>query len=145
MRDGTARRLSRLHTTVFRLSGGRVGKRAVNNDMLLLTTRGRKTGRPHTVPLLYLSEGDHLVIIASWGGRDYHPQWYTNLLAHPEADVNVGGVRRRVVARTADTAERAVWWQRAVDAYPRYADYQRRTRREIPIVFLEPRQKHAGQ
>lgn len=139
MRDDTARRLSRLHTAVFRLTRGRVGKRLVNNDMLLLTTRGRKTGRPRTVPLLYLSEGDRIVVIASWGGRDYHPEWYTNLLADPEAEVNLGGLRRRVVARTAGGADRAEWWQRAIAAYPRYAAYQRRTNREVPIVFLEPR------
>ncbi len=139
MRDSTVRRLSRVHTAVFRITRGRVGKRLVNNDMLLLTTRGRKTGRPHTVPLLFLREGDHLAVIASWGGRNYHPQWYTNLLADPEAEVNLGGLRRRVIALTADGAERAELWQQAVAAYPPYADYQRRTDREVPIVFLEPR------
>ncbi len=115
-----------------------MGARLVNNDMLLLTTRGRRTGRSHTVPLLYLKGGDALVIIASWGGRDHHPHWYLNLLAEPRAEVHVRGRVWRVEARTAQGTERAAWWQRAVDAHHGYAEYQGRTRREIPVVILEP-------
>src|SRR5918994_5462186 len=79
MRDATARRLSRLHVLVYRLTGGRIGRRLVNNDMLLLTTCGARTGRKHTVPLLYLRDGETLVVIASWGGRPKNPHWFTNL------------------------------------------------------------------
>ncbi len=106
--------------------------------MLLLTTRGRTSGKSHTVPLLFLQDGEMLVVVASWGGRDYHPDWYLNLGARPVATVNLRGVIRNVVARTADTGERAIWWQRVQEAYRGYEQYQARTRREIPIVFLEP-------
>lgn len=139
MKDSTARRLSRLHTAVFRSTRGRIGRRLVDNDMLLLTTVGRKTGRLHTVPLLYLTEGDTVVVIASWGGRPHHPQWYTNLLAQPAATINIRGRKRRVAARTADRVERAAWWPRIEATYDGYRDYQSRTDREIPVVFLEPR------
>ena len=139
MRDATARRLSRFHTILYRTTRGRVGRRLVANDMLLLTTVGRASGTPHTVPLLYLQDGETLVVIASWGGRDYHPDWYLNLIAQPAATVNIGGVSRHVIARTADQGERAIWWPRIQQAYRSYEVYQRRTRREIPIVFLEPK------
>ena len=136
MRDATARRLSRLHATVFRATRGRIGRRLVANDMLLLTTRGRRSGRLHTVPLLYLRDGDDVVVVASWGGRDYHPDWYLNLLAHPDASINLDGSERAVIARPAAPEERAIWWHRAAHAFPGYREYQGRTTREIPIVFL---------
>ncbi len=107
--------------------------------MLLLTTMGRTSGKSHTVPLLYLQDGETLVVVASWGGRDYHPDWYLNLIAQPAATVNTGGISRPVVARTADQEERAMWWARVQQAYRGYEVYQSRTRREIPIVLLEPR------
>lgn len=138
MRDSTAKRLSRLHTLLYRATGGRVGRRLVANDMLLLTTTGVRTGKPHTVPLLYLRDGAAFVVFASWGGRPSHPEWYLNLEADPTAVVQVLGKRTSVVARNAGPDERATWWIRAVDAYEGYDVYQRRTDREIPVVFLEP-------
>lgn len=105
--------------------------------MLLLTTVGRHTGDPHTVPLLYLRDRDRLVVIASWGGRPQHPHWYLNLKARPDAVVQIDGVSRSVRARTADPNERDRWWPRVVEAYAGYAEYQSRTDREIPVVFLE--------
>ncbi len=119
------------------MTRGRVGKRLVDNDMLLLTTSGRVTGEPHTVPLLYLRDGNRLVVIASYGGRDDHPDWYLNLESAPEVVVELPGIRLRMVARTADPDERARWWPRILDAYDGYAVYQSRTRREIPVVFLD--------
>ncbi len=107
--------------------------------MLLLNTRGRTSGKLHTVPLLYLQDGETPVVVASWGGRDYHPDWYLNLIAQPAATVNIGRVNRRVIARTADREERSIWWPRIEQAYRSYKVYQSRTRREIPIVLLEPR------
>lgn len=138
MRDGTAKLLSHVHTAAYRLSAGRIGGRLVDNDMLLLTTVGRLTGRPHTVPLLFLRDDDRLVVFASWGGRDDHPEWYLNLLADPGAKVQVGGERHRVVATTAAPGERDRWWRAAIAAYGGYAGYERRTDREIPVVFLDP-------
>lgn len=138
MRDGQVRRLSRLHRGLYRLTGGRVGSRLVDNDMLLLTTTGRQSGRRHTVPLLFLREGDVLVVIASYGGRDRHPAWYLNLVAEPNVEIQMSRLRLRARARTADPEERASWWPRVVDAYGDYAVYQTRTDREIPVVLLDP-------
>ena len=139
MQDTTVKYLSAVHTALYRATGGLVGRRLVNNDMCLLTSTGRRTGRPHTVPLLYLTDGDDVVVIASYGGRDHHPEWYLNLAADPEAILQVLAERRPVVARTADAAERARWWRKAVATYTDYASYQARTDREIPIVMLSPR------
>lgn len=137
MRDATARRLSRLHTMLYRMTRGRVGRRLVANDMLLLTTTGRVSGSPHTVPLLYLRDDQRLVVFASWGGRDTHPEWYLNLVEHPEAIVQVDDTRTPVRARTAQGAERERWWSAAQRAYDGYTVYQSRTDREIPVVVLE--------
>ncbi|MGH8823812.1 MAG: nitroreductase family deazaflavin-dependent oxidoreductase [Jiangellaceae bacterium] len=138
MRDATVRRLSRLHAVAYRLTGGVLGRRLVGNDMLLLTTRGARTGRRHTVPLLHLRDGDMLIVIASWGGRPKNPEWYGNLVAQPRAIVQVRSRVQPVRARTATTSEREVWWPRIVAAYPGYRTYQSHTERVIPVVFLEP-------
>lgn len=106
--------------------------------MLLLTTRGSVTGKPHTVPLLYLRDGRTLVVIASWGGRPDNPDWYRNLCRDPRATVQVRSKRWAVRARTASVGERALWWPRIVAAYPGYRVYQARTYRVIPVVLLEP-------
>jgi deazaflavin-dependent oxidoreductase (nitroreductase family) len=115
-----------------------VGKRLVDNDMLLLTTVGRKTEQAHTVPLLYLTDTDRLVLIASYGGRANSPEWYLNLTLRPDVTVQLPGKKMQMVARTADPEERAEWWPRIVEAYDGYAAYQARTDRVIPVVFLEP-------
>ena len=101
MRDNTAKYLSSLHRVLYRLTRGRIGRRLVDNDMLLLTTTGRHTGKEHTVPLLYLRDDEDIVVIASWGGRDTHPEWYLNLLASPEAQIQINGNRFDVTAGTA--------------------------------------------
>jgi F420H(2)-dependent quinone reductase len=137
VRDNTARRLSRLHIFVYRLTRGVIGRRLVRNDMLLLTTRGRKTGKPHTVPLLYLLDDETPVVIASWGGRPNHPQWYQNLEAHPKAEVQVRSKKWRVRARTASPEEREQWWPKVLAAYHGYRVYESNTDRVIPVVFLE--------
>lgn len=138
MKDGQVRRLSRLHRRLYRLTGGHLGRRLVGNDMLLLTTTGRHSGRPHTVPLLFLREGRTLVVIASYGGRDRHPSWYLNLVADPEVEVQLLKQHITARARTADPQERAWWWPRVIDAYGDYAVYQTRTERLIPVVLIEP-------
>ena len=107
--------------------------------MLILTTTGRRSGRPHEVPLLYLRDGQSLVVIASYGGRPNYPDWYLNLVAHPEAEVQIKGRRQAVTARIATSIERDAWWPRIVDAYKGYSEYQSRTDRTIPVVFLDPR------
>lgn len=139
MKDSAVKRWSRVHAIIFRSTRGAVGKRLVDNDMLLLTTTGRTSAKPHTVPLLYLRDGDRLIVIASYGGRDHYPDWYQNLGAAPVVGVRLPGTNRfEMTARTADREEREKWWPRIVDAYDGYAAYQSRTEREIPVVFLEP-------
>lgn len=123
---------------LYRATGGILGRRLVNNDMLLLTTRGHVSGEEHTVPLLFLRDGQSLVLIASYGGRPQNPTWYENLTADPRVEVQLGPHRQTMVARTADADERSRWWPKVVAAYDGYAEYQSRTEREIPIVFLEP-------
>lgn len=132
------RRWSALHVLLYRLTNGVVGRRLVDNDILLLTTRGHRSGEQHTVPLLFLTDGDRYLVIASHGGRPNHPSWYENLVAEPEVGVQERSRRQSLVARTATNEERERWWPRVVAAYHGYAAYQSRTGREIPIVFLEP-------
>ena len=136
MRDATARRLSTLHTRLYRWTRGRIGRRLVDNDMLLLSTRGRRTGRDHTVPLLYLRDGDDIIVMASWGGRNSSPEWYRNLAAHPRVAVQIDGTRYPALAEELTGSERSTWWANAVTAYPGYADYQERTVRQIPVIRL---------
>jgi F420H(2)-dependent quinone reductase len=130
------RALSGLHIALYRLTRGRVGRRLARHDMLILTTTGRQSGRPHTVPLLYLRAKGDLAVIASYGGHPRHPDWYRNLLAHPRAEVQVDEERFPVIARTADPAERHRLWALAVAEYPGYAGYQEKTDRLIPVVLL---------
>lgn len=136
MHDTTVRLLSRVHTLAFRLTGGRVGSRLVDNDMLLLTTTGRTSGTEHTVPLLYLLDGENYIVIASYGGRPDHPDWYRNVVTDPEATVRVRGSSHMVIASTLGTDERELWWPIIVDAYADYETYQSRTDRRIPVVRL---------
>jgi deazaflavin-dependent oxidoreductase (nitroreductase family) len=136
MRDLTAKRLSTFHTGLFKLTRGRVGKRLVDNDMLLLTSVGSKTGGLHTVPLLYIRDGEDLIIIASWGGRPSNPQWYGNLVVEPHVQVQILGEATQMLARTADPTERTRLWSMVEQAYDGYTEYQSRTDRQIPIVIL---------
>ena len=126
-------------TSLYRMTNGVIGRRLVNNDMLLLTTRGRTSGRDHTVPLLYLRDGERLVIIASYGGRPAHPAWYRNLVADPRVEVQVDGDRRPMLASTMSGEDRTAWWPRIVEAWNDYDTYQSRTDRQIPVVWLESR------
>lgn len=141
MRDTAVRRWSAFHTLLYRLTRGALGRRLVGNDMLLLTTTGHRSGRPHTVPLLFLRDGERLVIVASHGGRPHHPTWFHNLIADPRVVVQLGASRRPMKARVTTPDERSRWWPRIVAAYRGYAEYQSRTIREIPVVVLEPVQE----
>ena len=131
--------LWRLHRWMYARTGGQLGGRIVGMPVLLLRTRGRRTGRPHCVALTYLPDGSRYIVIASNGGAGRHPHWYGNLRAHGFAEIQVGSHTISVSARAAGGAERARLWQRAVQAYPGYARYQRRTRRVIPVAILAPR------
>lgn len=130
------RAASGFHTFLYRATRGRLGRRLAGHPVLLLTTTGRHSGRRHTVPLLYLSEGLDLVVIASFGGSPRHPAWYLNLQADPRAVVQLDGKRFPVIARDAAPGERPRLWGLAVAEYPGYTGYQQRTERVIPVVWL---------
>lgn len=133
--------MSRLNTWAYRATGGRLGGRFRGGaPVMLLTTVGRKTGKRHTTPLLYLREGDEVVTVASKGGMDHHPIWYRNLLANPEVDVQIGTEVEHGRARTANASEKGTLWPKLVAMYPDYANYQARTTREIPVVIIAKKQ-----
>jgi deazaflavin-dependent oxidoreductase (nitroreductase family) len=133
-------RLIGVHTAAYRLTGGIVGHHIpFVPPMLLLDHVGAKSGRRRTSPLVYVEDGDNLALVASKGGHPRHPAWYHNLRANPDTTVQVGSRRIEVRARQATPEERTRIWPRAVAAWRDYANYQRRTSREIPIVVLEPR------
>ncbi|HSM68689.1 MAG TPA: nitroreductase family deazaflavin-dependent oxidoreductase [Xanthomonadales bacterium] len=106
--------------------------------VLLLTTKGRKSGMPRTMPLIYARDGVDYVVIASKGGAPAHPAWYLNLVDEPECEIQVAHEHLSVRARTAEPGERERLWQIMRDIYPPYDDYQAATSRAIPVVVLEP-------
>jgi deazaflavin-dependent oxidoreductase (nitroreductase family) len=131
-----------VHTFLYRTTGGRLGHTipGMGGRMLLLDHVGAKSGAKRTSPLLYIRDGENVFVIASKGGFPKHPAWFHNLMANPDATVQIGPERRSVHARVATPEERERLWPIAVKTYHGYADYQARSGgREIPIVILEPR------
>ena len=126
------------HAGVYRATGGKLFGRMGKSPILLLNTVGRKSGKKRTSPLLYVVDGDDFVVIASKGGASTHPAWYLNLMANPDATVEVGDREVRVRAEEADPEEKARLWQKMVEMYPTYDDYQTKTKREIPLLALRP-------
>ena len=110
-----------------------------NTPTLLLTTRGRRTGRVLTMPLIYGETDEGVVVIASKGGAPTHPGWFHNLSAEPNVDIQVGAERMSVVARVAEDEERTRLWEMMTKVYPPYVEYQSNTDRKIPVVVLERR------
>jgi deazaflavin-dependent oxidoreductase (nitroreductase family) len=129
---------SGVHTGLYRATGGKLFGRMGKSPIMLLNTVGRKTGRKRTSPLLYVMDGEDFVIIASKGGAPTHPAWYLNLKANPDATVEVGDRKVRVRAEEVDSEEKVRLWQKMVEMYPTYDDYQRKTKREIPLLILRP-------
>jgi deazaflavin-dependent oxidoreductase (nitroreductase family) len=134
------RRLMGGHTTLYRATNGLIGHRTPGlPPALLLDHVGAKSGTHRTSPLVYGRDGANFVLVASKGGYPKNPAWFHNLLAHPDTAVQVGSRRQDVHARVATGEERARLWALMLGVYGGYADYQRRTKREIPLVILEPR------
>lgn len=131
--------VGRLHRAIYEATGGRIGARLAGLDMILLTTTGRKSGAPRTLPLAAFRRGDAFVVVASNNGQDRHPAWFLNLLDRPDAQLRHGREERPVRARVAAGEERAALWPWLVERNPPYARYEQRTPREIPVVVLEPR------
>jgi F420H(2)-dependent quinone reductase len=130
--------LTGVSVILYRMTGGRLGGKLAGAPVLLLDHVGRKSGRRRTTPLLYMADGDDLVIVGSRGGSDANPAWWLNLQASPATTVQVGRDRRSVVARQATTDERARLWSGLTAMYSDYDVYQRRTKREIPVIVLSP-------
>lgn len=139
-KDVLARVVTRVHAAAYRVSGGTWGGRLAGMPVLLLTTRGRTTGRRRTTPLTCFPRADgSIVLVASYGGDARDPAWYRNLRADPEVEVRQGRERRRMQARTATAHEKERLWPEIVATYDGYRRYQQRTDRDIPLVVLTPR------
>ena len=136
LKPRTIRLIGRIHAWLWKLTGGKLGNAFGTAPFMMLTTRGRKTGREITTPVLYLQYGADLIVVASFGGNDMHPAWYLNLECCPEAEVILKEKRRRLRAYGVSPEERKVIWPRLVKMYPNFAIYQQRTRREIPLLRL---------
>ncbi|MGH9078944.1 MAG: nitroreductase family deazaflavin-dependent oxidoreductase [Acidimicrobiales bacterium] len=122
----------------YERSGGTEGTTLRGMPVVLLTSRGARSGKVRKTPLMRVEHDGRYVVVASQGGAPTHPRWYFNLAADPHAELQDGTVKSEVVAREVTGDERAAWWDRAVAAYPDYAEYQQRTERQIPLFVLEP-------
>lgn len=120
----------------FRANGGKVEGWA---PLILLTTRGAKSGQERIYPLMSVPYGDHYLAVASKGGAPKNPLWYTNVLAHPDVTVEVGNEKFPATAKLLSGAEREAAFAQAVSVFPNYAEYQKKTEREIPVFLLERR------
>jgi len=127
-----------LHVSIYRATSGRLGGTLRGAPVMLLTTTGRKSGLPRTTPVMYVRDGDALATVASNGGKDREPQWWSNLKANPTATVQVKGEKMTVEARKADPEEKGRLWKLLTGVYPTYDDYQAKTSRKIPVVILQP-------
>jgi deazaflavin-dependent oxidoreductase (nitroreductase family) len=134
----TIKRIGKLHVRLYRATFGLVGKRVDGLDILLLTTRGRKTGLLRTVPLPYFRDGERYLLVGSFGGNAKNPAWIGNLEAHPDAQIQVGHRKLAVRASLAQGEERARLWDQITRDFPRYKAYQEKTDRLIPVVVLTP-------
>src|SRR5689334_12405257 len=123
----------------FRANGGKVGGQFEGAPLLLLHSTGAKSGQERVNPMMYLPDDGRLVVFASKGGHPTNPDWYHNLVANPEASVEVGDERIDVKARVASGDERERLWTRQKELYPGFAEYERNTTREIPVIVLERR------
>ena len=134
------RRVMRGHAAIYRATGGRVGEHLPGlPGVLLLDHVGRKSDKRRTTPLVYMPDGDDLIVVASKGGYPKNPAWLLNLRAHPDTTVQIGSERLNVRAEEAGPEERRRIWPKAIAHNPHWGRYRERTNREIPIVVLRPR------
>jgi deazaflavin-dependent oxidoreductase (nitroreductase family) len=128
----------REHVEEFESSDGARGGDLRGMPIVVMTMKGAKSGKLRKVPVMRVEAGGVYAVVASLGGAPKNPVWYNNLVANPSVELQDGSERYDVVAREVTGDEKALWWERAVAAYPDYADYQARTTREIPVFVLEP-------
>jgi deazaflavin-dependent oxidoreductase (nitroreductase family) len=136
--DSFIKWMSRANTWMYKVTAGRLGGSVQKAPVALLTTMGRKTGQPRVAPLLYIRDGDKVIVPASRGGSDKHPMWYLNLKANPKVQVQIKKEILHLTARDANEQERQRYWQRLAEVYPTINDYQSWTVRVIPLVVCEP-------
>ncbi|MBA2697757.1 MAG: nitroreductase family deazaflavin-dependent oxidoreductase [Nocardioidaceae bacterium] len=122
----------------YESSGGTEATTMRGMPVVILTTRGAKSGKLRKTPLMRVEHDGRYAVVASLGGAPNNPVWYHNVVATPDVELQDGPVRQDMIAREITGDEKADWWHRCVDAFPDYADYQRKTDREIPVVVLEP-------
>jgi len=125
---------------LYESSGGTRGTtlRDTGLPVVIITNRGARTGAVHKTPVMRVEHGGRYAAVASQGGAPSHPVWYYNLRAHPRVQLQDGPDTQDMTAREVSGGERAQWWERAVAAYPPYAEYQQKTSRQIPVFVLEP-------
>jgi F420H(2)-dependent quinone reductase len=121
----------------YESSGGTEGTTILDRPVVLLTIRGARSGKLRKVPLMRVEHDGVYAAVASIGGAPEHPSWYFNVLAHPQLELRDATMVRDVTAREVRGEEKALWWARAVQAFPNYAEYQQKTEREIPVFVLE--------
>lgn len=130
--------LVRKQVELYESSGGTQGTTMMDLPVILLTTKGNKSGKLRKTPLMRVEHGGSYAAVASLGGAPKHPVWYYNVLAEPLVELQDGPVRKDYRAREVTGEEKALWWERAVAAFPQYAEYQQKTEREIPVFVLDP-------
>ena len=123
----------------FMASGGTEGTELKGRPVILLTTIGAKTGKIRKTPLMRVEHEGEYAVVASLGGAPKHPVWYFNIAAHPEVELQDGTVTKEYTSREVFGDEKAVWWERAVATWPDYAEYQKKTDRQIPVFVLTPK------
>jgi deazaflavin-dependent oxidoreductase (nitroreductase family) len=122
----------------YESSGGTEGTTLRGLPVIVLTSKGAKSGKIRKTPLMRVEHGGHYAVVASQGGAPKHPTWYHNLVSDPHVELQDGPVKQDMIAREVTGEEKTQWWDRAVEAFPDYADYQKKTDREIPVFVLEP-------
>jgi deazaflavin-dependent oxidoreductase (nitroreductase family) len=122
----------------YERSGGREGNTMLGRPVVVVTMLGARSGKVRKIPVMRVEHDGRYAVVASKGGARSHPSWHHNLLAHPDVELQDGPEPKPFRARVAEGAERDEWWRRAVEAFPRYADYERKTDRVIPVWLLEP-------
>ena len=139
LKDELGKQVNAVHRLLFRATDGRIGGRIMGMEVVILSTTGRKSGARRTNMLTTpIADDRRVMLVASWGGDDRHPQWFLNLRANPDVEITRGRTTRPYRAREATAAERAELWPQVVQRYRGYGQYQTRTEREIPLVICEP-------
>ncbi|MYW01914.1 nitroreductase family deazaflavin-dependent oxidoreductase [Streptomyces sp. SID3343] len=128
---------AREQVELYESSGGKEGTTMRGLPVVILTTVGAKSGKLRKSPLMRVEKDGAYAVVASQGGAPKHPVWYHNLVADPRVELQDGAVRRDMIAREVTGAEKGPWWDLAVEAFPDYADYQKKTDRQIPVFVLE--------